>query len=99
MIVVDTNVIASLYLPGPHADAAERALSKDPEWVAALLWRSELRNVLASLVRAERCPLARALEVLDAAHTLLEGASTRSRAPMWFGWPQGAAVPPTTASS
>ena len=73
MIVVDTNVIASLYLPGPHADAAERALSKDPEWVAPLLWRSELRNVLASLVRADRCPLARALEVMDAAHTLLEG--------------------------
>ncbi len=72
MIVVDTNVIASLYLPGPNTEAAERALSKDPEWVVPLSWRSELRNVLAGLVRVGRCPLSGALEVMDAAHTLLE---------------------------
>jgi hypothetical protein len=41
MIVVDTNVIAYFWLPGVYTACAERALKKDNEWAAPILWRSE----------------------------------------------------------
>ena len=47
MIVADTNTIAYLYLPSDFSEACELALTKDPHWIASLLWRSELRNILA----------------------------------------------------
>ena len=47
MIVVDTNIVAYLYLPGEHTAAVERLLERDPEWAAPILWRSEFRNILA----------------------------------------------------
>ncbi len=47
MIVVDTNVLASLYLPGEHTTAAEILLTRGPNWAAPILWRSEFRNILA----------------------------------------------------
>jgi len=46
MIVVDTNVIAYFWLPGEYTTFAERALNKDNEWAAPILWRSEFRNIL-----------------------------------------------------
>ena len=51
MIVVDTNVLAYLLITGERSAEAERALRKDPFWAAPLLWRSELRNVLALYMR------------------------------------------------
>lgn len=51
MIVVDTNVIAYLYLPCEHTAQAEACLRRDPEWVAPRLWRSEFRNILAGYLR------------------------------------------------
>ena len=51
MIVVDTNIIAYLWIPGLHTTHAELLLKKDPEWIAPLLWRSELRNVIAGYIR------------------------------------------------
>jgi predicted nucleic acid-binding protein len=51
VIVVDTNVIAYLWIPGAHTKLAERALQRDPAWCAPLLWRSEFRSVLAGYLR------------------------------------------------
>lgn len=51
MIVVDSNVLAYLYLPGEHTAAAERLLERDPDWAAPVLWRSEFRNILAGYLR------------------------------------------------
>ena len=73
MIVVDTNVIAYLYLPGDGTAAAEALCRKDSEWSAPLLWRSEMRNVLATLIRAGRIELAGAQSIQTEAEKLLEG--------------------------
>jgi predicted nucleic acid-binding protein len=51
VIVVDTNIICYRWIPSPHADAVEKVLAKDPDWIAPLLWRSEFRNVLAGALR------------------------------------------------
>jgi predicted nucleic acid-binding protein len=51
MIVVDSNVVAYLCLPGEYTSAAKSLLQDDPEWVAPALWRSEFRNVLAGEIR------------------------------------------------
>jgi len=44
VIVVDTDVLAYLYMPGPFNDAAEALLLRDAEWAVPQLWRSEFRT-------------------------------------------------------
>jgi predicted nucleic acid-binding protein len=73
MIVVDTNVIAYLYLSSAHTAAAERALLRDSDWVAPRLWRSELRNILALYVRQRLLGAADAISILERAEDLLAG--------------------------
>lgn len=71
MIVADTNLVAYLVLPGEHTGEAESVLIKDAAWAAPVLWRSELRNVLASYVRTGRLALDHALEMAEKAEELL----------------------------
>ena len=73
MIVVDTNVLVYLLLPGEHTEQAERVLRRDPVWAAPLLWRSEFRNVLAVYMRQGRLSLDQALQLMDNAEILLHG--------------------------
>jgi predicted nucleic acid-binding protein len=73
MIVVDTNVISYLLLPTPMTPAAEMLYQSDPEWAAPVLWRSELRNVLALYLRKDLLPLNRALAVQEEAERLMSG--------------------------
>ncbi|MDI6448742.1 type II toxin-antitoxin system VapC family toxin [Anaerobaca lacustris] len=73
MIVVDTNIIGYLYLTSPHSTQAERVLLKDPEWVAPLLWRSELRNVLALYVRKKHLSLTQVQRIMEEALHLMHG--------------------------
>lgn len=73
MIVVDTNVVAYLLIPGDQTEAARRAFTRDPAWAAPLLWRSELRNVLALYVRRGHLALVDAQEVQAAGESLLAG--------------------------
>lgn len=74
MIVVDSNVLAYLYLPGDHTGAAERLYQQDPDWHAPILWRSEYRNILAGYMRRGTLTLEQACAIQHEAETLLDGA-------------------------
>jgi predicted nucleic acid-binding protein len=74
MIVVDTNLIAYAVLPGERTDAALSVLGADPAWVAPALWRSELRNALATTMRAGKLSLAGAVDAFDQADRLVTDA-------------------------
>lgn len=67
MIVVDTNVIAYLYLSSGRSSDSEAALRRDPAWAAPLLWRSEMSNVLATYVREGRLARDDAIAIMDRA--------------------------------
>jgi len=73
MIVVDTNVLAYLYLPGAHTATAEALFVKDPEWAAPVLWRSEFRNILAGYMRRKTLTFDQAWELQSEAESLLLG--------------------------
>jgi predicted nucleic acid-binding protein len=73
MIVVDTNVIAYLYLPGDRTAAAEALCREDSEWSAPVLWQSEMRNVLATQIRVGHIELDGAQSILTEAEQLLHG--------------------------
>jgi len=73
MIVVDTNIIAYLYLNNERSEQVERLLEKDSEWAAPLLWRSELRNVLALYMRKGILSVKKAQQVMEEANFLMEG--------------------------
>jgi predicted nucleic acid-binding protein len=74
MIVVDTNLIAYLFIGGPKTALAEIAFRKDPEWCAPLLWRSEFRNILAVYMRRGYLTHKSALQLIQEAERLLAGA-------------------------
>jgi len=71
MIVVDTNVLAYLYLPTEFTPLAERLLEHEPDRVAPLLWRSELRNVLTLYLRRRLLNFDQAYAIQTEAETLL----------------------------
>jgi len=73
MIVVNTNIIASLFLTSPRSILSEQAFLKDPIWAAPLLWRSEMRNVLAFYIRKGLLSLDEASQIMTQATALLHG--------------------------
>ena len=50
-VVVDTNVLAYYWLPGPFNPQAVTLRAATDDWLVPRLWRSEFRNVLAGLLR------------------------------------------------
>ena len=82
MIVVDTNVIAYLLIPGPWTEAAEELLQAEPVWAAPPLWRSEFRNILAGYLRRGTLSFEQTLALQSTAESLLAGheSSVDSRA-------------------
>ena len=54
MIIADTNLVAYLVINGASTATAERARSRDHDWLAPALLRSELLNVIAQNVRLGR---------------------------------------------
>ena len=73
MIVVDTNLIAYLFVNGEHSESAENVFLKDSRWAAPLLWRSELRSVLVKCVRAGYVELNDAFRIMSEAESLMSG--------------------------
>ncbi len=71
MIVVDTNIIGYLYLGSDRSTQAEQALFRDAEWAAPILWRSELRNVLAKYIRNQWLSLEDATKVMGEAIAMM----------------------------
>ena len=73
MIVVDSNVLAYLYLPGEHSAFAESLLEREPEWAAPVLWRSEFRNILTGYLRRGALTFEKACAIQREAESLLAG--------------------------
>lgn len=74
MIVVDSNVVAYLYLSGDYTEKAEALLERDADWAAPLLWRSEFRNILAGYMRRKTIAFEAARDLQLEAESLLAGA-------------------------
>jgi predicted nucleic acid-binding protein len=73
VIVVDSNILAYLYLPGEFTAAAEALLEREPEWAAPPLWRSEFRHILAGYMRRKMLSFEQARSLQAEAESLLEG--------------------------
>ena len=67
VIVVDSSIICYRWIPSSYSPAAEKALTKDADWIAPLLWRSEFRNALAGAIRQNLITLAVANDIADKA--------------------------------
>ncbi len=74
MIVVDSNVIAYLYLPGEYTPVAEALLEAEPDWAAPILWRSEFRNILSGYLRRKKLTFEQACAIQSEAEDMLSGA-------------------------
>ena len=73
MIVVDSNVLAYVYLPGDYTAHAEALLERDAEWTVPLLWRSEFCNILAGYMRRKTLTFEQARSLQAEAESLLAG--------------------------
>jgi predicted nucleic acid-binding protein len=73
MIVVDSNVLAYLYVAGEFTAAAESLFERDPDWVAPILWRSEFRNIMAGYIRRKGISFEQATALQAEAESLLAG--------------------------
>lgn len=73
MIVVDSNLIAYLLIPGAKSLLAERVFRRDPEWAVPIACRSEMRNILTLYMRHERMSLTQAKQTMEAAEALWRG--------------------------
>lgn len=72
MIVVDTNVIASMWVPNDMDEWVYKVLKKDSDWGAPLLWRSEFRNVLSIYLRKGILELSVVLQAMEEAEQLMD---------------------------
>lgn len=79
MIVVDVTVLAYYLIEGESTESAVRLREHDPEWVAPMLWRSELMNVFWKYLRRGDFDLALALSHMDLAADLMAGGSYEVR--------------------
>ena len=73
MIVVDTNIVAYLYLESEFTARAEAQFKSDPDWAVPLLWRSEFRDILAGAIRRKALAFEDASRVVTEAESMLAG--------------------------
>jgi predicted nucleic acid-binding protein len=75
MIVADTNLLVYLLLPGDRTSKVQQFYLRDPDWVAPLLWRSELINVLVTYRRLGKLESGLCLQLMAQAEHIMEGRS------------------------
>jgi predicted nucleic acid-binding protein len=51
MIVVDTNILAYLFIAGEKTALAQQLFQREPVWITPAIWPHEFLNVLASFVK------------------------------------------------
>ena len=73
MIVVDTNILVYLYLPGEYTALAEELLETADSWAVPVLWRSEFRNILAGCLRRNELSFENAMALQLEAESLVAG--------------------------
>lgn len=71
MIVVDSNLIGYFFIEGEHSPLSIKVFEKDPDWIAPLLWQSEVRSIVTQHFRYKSMPLIRAKEIINEAHDLM----------------------------
>jgi len=71
MIVADTNIISYLLLPTRYTESVDALYKIDSGWTAPTLWKSEFRNVLALYLRKNIITLDKALQLQEAAETIM----------------------------
>ena len=72
MIVADTNLVAYTVIPGPLDRDVQCVRAIDPDWVAPLLVRSELLNVVATYLAQKRMDRDRALATFNRGMSFVE---------------------------
>jgi len=72
MIVVDTNIIAHLWLPSDDTEICEQLFQWDPEWLAPVLWKSEFRSVVTLYLRKKLIDLGQAIEITAGAEEQMQ---------------------------
>lgn len=78
MIVVDTSVLVNCVVEGIVTAEALDSRRKDRNWIAPLLWRSEIRSALTKHIRFGTFPLHDAFErALEAENLLSETREVR----------------------
>ena len=73
MIVVDTNVVAYLFIKGDYTKNAVSLLKSDPIWIVPFLWKSEFRNVLALYFRQGHLSLSEIQTIMNETEDFLSG--------------------------
>jgi len=73
VIVVDTNIIQYCWVRGQHTELAQAVRKRDPDWHVPLLWRSEMRNVLATYQRRQMLSPSQVAYIMKAASLALAG--------------------------
>ena len=73
MIVVDTNILIYLYLPGPQTELCNELLAYDADWASPTIWRSEFCNTLLLYLRKDLITPAVAIQIVAAAEDLIGG--------------------------
>lgn len=74
MVVVDTNILAYLFIDGDRTAAAQALYARDPDWRTDYFALIEFTNVLATTVRTGRLANAAARHVLHEAEERMAGA-------------------------
>jgi predicted nucleic acid-binding protein len=73
VIVVDSNVIAYCWINGDRSPLVHRLRRRDPQWHAPVLWRSEMRSILAGYWRDRSLTETQSRQVMAAAEAGMAG--------------------------